>query len=216
MALYEVLLFDLDGTLTDSKEGITKSVQYALSKFGIEENELKELEKFIGPPLDESFNKFYSLKDEKVDRAIKYYREYYSVKGIYENSLYLGVPELLTQLRKLDKNMYVATTKPTVFAKEVLKHFNLDSYFIKIVGSFLDGSRTSKKELIEHVLSHIPKVAKSKIVMIGDRMHDILGANQVGIDSIAVSYGYGSEVELMKAKPTYLVKSIKELQNIFC
>ena len=111
--------------------------------------------------------------------------------------------------------MYIATTKPTVFAKEVLKYFNIDNYFTEIVGSFLDGSRTLKKELIEHILSDIPKVPKSKVVMIGDRMHDILGANQMGIDSIAVSYGYGSEAELMEGKPTFLVKSLEELQRIF-
>ncbi len=214
MASYRILLFDLDGTLTDSKEGITKSVQYALSKLGIIEDNLHNLEKFIGPPLDESFSGFYSLGKDEVRDAIKYYREYYSTKGIYENDLYPGIPELLKKLRESDKKMYIATTKPTIFAVEVLKHFNLDDYFSEIVGSFLDGRRTSKDELIKFILSRIPEVSKNKIVMIGDRRHDILGAKQTGIDSIAVSYGYGSLEELVKAEPTYIAGSIEELYQL--
>lgn len=214
MVSYRVLLFDLDGTLTNSKEGITKSVQYALSKLGIQEDNLHKLEKFIGPPLDESFSKFYSLSEDETVNAVKYYREYYAVKGIYENDLYPGIPELLSKLRDQDKDMYIATTKPTIFAKEVLKFFNIDDYFSEIVGSFLDGRRTSKAELIRFILSRIPEVAKRKIVMIGDRKHDIHGAKQTGVDSIAVSYGYGTLEELIKAEPTYIAGSVEELSGL--
>ena len=214
MVSYGLLFFDLDGTLTDSKEGITKSVQYALSKFGIKEDNLHNLEKFIGPPLDESFSKFYSLNEDEVVNAVKYYREYYAVKGIYENSLYPGIPELLEKFQELGKDMYIVTTKPTIFAEEVLKYFNIDDYFSQIVGSFLDGRRTSKAELIGYVLSCIPDVSKNKVVMIGDRKHDILGAKQTGIDSIAVSYGYGTLKELTKVEPTYIAGSIEELYGL--
>lgn len=214
MLSYDVILFDLDGTLTDSKLGITNSVRYALEKYNIMVKNLDELEAFIGPPLLDSFQEIYLFDEEKAKESIKYYREYFSKQGIFENTVYPKVPKLLKELKKLNKTLIVATAKPTVFAKKILEHFNLSQYFSAIVGSNLDGTRTSKSEVIDFVLSTIPNISKKNIVMIGDRKHDILGARENGLNSIAVTYGYGTNEELKKAEPTYFADSIEELLQI--
>ncbi|MCY6354620.1 HAD family hydrolase [Clostridium sp. ZS2-4] len=214
MSTYDVILFDLDGTLTDSKLGITKSVKYALEKYDIIVENLDELEVFIGPPLLDSFQEFYLFDKPKAAEAIKHYREYFTKQGIFENAVYPKISELLEELKKLNKTLIVATAKPTVFAKKILEHFNLSKYFSEIIGSNLDGTRDSKGEVINFVLSTIPNISKKNIVMIGDRKHDILGARENGLDSIAVTYGYGTNEELKKAEPTYFANSIEELLEI--
>ena len=208
---YEIILFDLDGTLTDPKVGITKAVKYALSKYDIKVEGLDELEKFIGPPLSESFKEFYSFPDEKITEVIGYYREYYADKGIFENQVYSDIPSLLIELKKKQKVLVVATSKPTVFAKKVLEYFNIDSYFDLIVGSNLDETRTSKSDVIQYIFSELEIEDLSKVIMIGDRKYDVIGANKNHIDSIAVAYGYGSQKELEEAKPTYYVNTVKEI-----
>jgi phosphoglycolate phosphatase len=152
MKEYKFILFDLDGTLTDPKVGITKSVQYALSKYDIKVEKLENLEVFIGPPLGESFKEFYSFTDDEARQAIEYYREYFGEKGIFENEVYPQIPILLKELKKKDKVLIVATSKPTVFAKRILEHFNLGNYFDLVAGSNLDGTRTSKAEVIQYIL----------------------------------------------------------------
>ena len=214
MTGYDVVLFDLDETLTDSKIGITKSVQYALSKFNIREDNLDNLESFIGPPLSESFQKNYGFEPSQAQDAVDFYREYFSTSGIYENVVYPGIPALLADLKSKRKELVVATSKPTVFANQILNSFNLYQYFTTVVGSHLDGTRTSKTEIIAHALSTLGKPKENSTVMVGDREHDIIGAQGNAIDSIAVTYGYGSLLELQRANPTYLAHAVEDIGTL--
>lgn len=212
--MYEIILFDLDGTLTDPKIGITSSVQYALQKMGIVADDIEELTPFIGPPLLNSFKEFYQMSDEEAKQAIVYYRERFTVKGLYENQVYLGMKELLDNLQQQGKILIVATSKPTEFSVKILEHFNLFQYFTAIIGSNLDGTRTDKGDVIEYALTNKNLAERSKIVMVGDRKYDIIGAKKNGIDAIAVTYGYGSYDELAAAKPDYIVSSVKDLSTL--
>ena len=211
MTGYDVVLFDLDGTLTDSKIGITKSVQYALSKFNIREDNLDNLESFIGPPLSESFQKHYGFETSQAQNAVDFYREYFSTSGMYENVVYPGIPDLLADLKSKRKELIVATSKPTIFANQILNAFDLYQYFTAVVGSHLDGTRTSKTEIIAHALSTLGKSKNNSAAMVGDREHDIIGAQGNAIDSIAVTYGYGSLLELQRANPTYLAHAVEDI-----
>lgn len=212
--MYNYILFDLDGTLTDPKEGITKSVDNALKYFNINVLNLDDLKIFIGPPLKESFIRFYNLTEEEAVIAIDKYREYFSVKGIYENNIYPGINDLLDKLKRKGKKIYLATSKPTIYAIEILKYFNIFDYFDGVFGSNLDGTNTNKKNVIENVLLESQIIDKSQVIMIGDRKHDIIGANENEIDSIAVLYGYGSVEELIGAKPKYILTSVLEIEKI--
>lgn len=209
---YDVILFDLDGTLTDPKLGITRSVQYSLASFGIIEPCLDNLDKFIGPPLKDSFKEFYGFDDCKADEAIIKYREYFSVKGMYENSVYPLIPKLLDTLSVQGRTLVVATSKPTVFSEKILEHFELAKYFSLVVGSNLDGSRVKKGEVIHCALEKMGLTDFDRIVMIGDRKHDIIGAKEVGIDSIGVLYGYGSLEEFEAEQPTYIANLVSDLE----
>ncbi len=211
---YNVILFDLDGTLTDSKLGITKSVKYALNYFGIAEPCLNNLEKFIGPPLRDSFMEFYGFNEDDARKAIEKYREYYSVKGILENAVYPYIPEFLNNLHTAGKILMVATSKPTVFAEKVLSNLDLLKYFSKVTGSNLDGSRIEKHEIIEFALKESDIKIDDGIIMVGDRKHDVVGANKAGIDSIGVLYGYGSLEELEIHKPTYIASTVSDVERI--
>lgn len=214
MCKYELILFDLDGTISDPKEGITKSVQYALQKLGKEEPDLDKLERFIGPPLQESFPKYYGYNEEITNQAIALYRKRFSQSGMFENELYPSISMLLDLLQKEGCILIVATSKPTIFAETILKYFQIEQYFTQIIGSNLDGTRTSKTEIIQYIVDLYPSYQLSDFVMIGDREHDIIGAKNVGIDSIGVTYGYGSYEELHKANATYIVESIDQLTDI--
>ena len=210
-ALYKNILFDLDGTLTDSAEGVTKSVQYALKKYNIETT-LEELKPFIGPPLQRSFKEVFGFNAETVDEVIEHYREYYREKGIYQNRVYPLIPELLSELENRGINLYVATSKPTIFAEKILRHFKLDHFFKAITGSNLDGTRVEKKDVITHVLKQMEERGdNANTVMVGDRKHDILGAKACGLESIAVAYGYGSTAELEAAGPIHIAQSVEDL-----
>ncbi len=207
------ILFDLDGTLTDSAEGVTRSVQYALKMYGIEAS-LEELRSFVGPPLHWSFENSYGFSKTKAFQAVEYYREYYREKGIFENKLYPDITEMLDTLVKSGAILYVATSKPTVFAQQVLQHFNIDRFFTTIAGSNLDGTRVDKSEVIDFVLSNNGDIVKNRAVMVGDRKHDIIGARTCGLESVAVTYGYGSPTELTTAEPTFMVNSVGELSEL--
>ncbi|MBC7958787.1 MAG: HAD family hydrolase [Vallitaleaceae bacterium] len=207
---YQNILFDLDGTLTDSKEGITKAVQYALSKFDIDAPNLDLLESFIGPPLEVSFKDLYHFSEEDIKKAISHYRVYFAEQGMYENVLYPGIENLLKILKGKGRRIYVATSKPTFFAEQILKHFSIDSYFDGVFGSHLDGRRVDKTEIIAAIMKErIP--TDETVVMIGDRKYDIIGARNNGVDTIAVGYGYGSEDELKICEPNYFVHNLDEL-----
>lgn len=206
------ILFDLDGTLTDPKEGITKSVQYALKKFGIEE-ECDNLTKFIGPPLDISFKEFYGFDSEESKLAVKYYRERYSEIGLFENKIISGIPEVLDQLKKSGKILLVATSKPTIFSIKICDKFNLSQYFHKILGSELNGERSNKWEVINELIKEY-NCSLDDAIMIGDRKHDIIGAKKCGISSIGVQFGYAEKGELAEAGADYIVNRPEELLNI--
>ncbi|SDF08612.1 HAD family hydrolase [Sporomusa acidovorans] len=211
---YQVILFDLDGTLTDPKVGITKSVQYALAKFAIHEPDLEKLVPFIGPPLVESFQEFYSLSREEAVAGVGYYREYFTQAGMFENAVYPGTREMLALLSGTGKKLLVATSKPTVYSQQIIEHFNLPQFFQLIVGSNLDGSRIHKDEIISYILTELNCMEKKDIVMVGDRKHDVIGAQKNSIDSIAVQYGYGTVKELQDAGPTYMAATVDELTEL--
>ena len=215
MKKYDIVLFDLDGTLTDPGEGITSSVAYALNKYGIEVKDKRELYKFIGPPLYESFSTFYGFSEEKSREAIEYYREYYREKGINECKLYDGIEELLSNLKKAGYKLSLATSKPDVFAHRVLENYNIHKYFDFIGAATADEkTRSTKEQVIEYVLTSLNVTDNSKVVMIGDRCFDINGAKQFKMDSIGVTFGYGSYNELLECGATYIVDSTKEIEKI--
>ncbi|PES72343.1 phosphoglycolate phosphatase [Bacillus cereus] len=212
--MYKTFLFDLDGTLTDPKEGIINSVLYALEKIGIEEVNISELDSFIGPPIQQSFIDRYNMNEIEGERAVFYFREYLKQSGLLENKVYDGITTLLQELKDAGNRLFVATSKPTVFAKQVIEHFQLTTFFEEIVGSNLDGTRIKKEEIIAHILQTNEELEKEEMVMIGDRKHDVIGANSNGIASIGVLYGYGSEIELSDAGAIHIVKDVEELQSV--
>lgn len=212
---YKIVVFDLDGTLTDPKVGITKSVQYALHHLAIVEPDLEKLTAFIGPPLSESFARYYLLDEAKIANAIPLYREYFQYQGIFENEIYPGITELLQDLKKSGRFLAVATSKPTVFAEQILRYFDLEPYFDLVVGSNLDNTRTTKTEILAEVLQMCSQYSLRDFVMIGDREHDVIGAKNVGIDSIGVTYGYGSLDELKESGVNFMVGNIGELRRWF-
>lgn len=211
MSKYEFILFDLDGTLTDSCVGITNSVSYALNKFDISIKDRTELYKFIGPPLIDSFMEFYNFSEEQAKQAITFYREYYTEKGIMENEVYAGIEDVLASLVKNGKRLCVATSKPEPFAKQILEHLNLSKYFEYIAGATLDENRTKKDEVIEYALEQCKFTDRRKAVMIGDRKHDILGASKCSLDSIGVLFGYGSRKELEAAGANYIAETVHDI-----
>jgi len=210
------LLFDLDGTLTDPKIGITTCVQYALRSFGIEEPDLDVLEPFIGPPLKESFMEFYGMDEAQAEAAVEKYRERFRDIGLYENEVYKGIPKMLRTLQAKGMHLAVASSKPTVFVERILKHFHMEQYFEVIVGSELDGTRVNKDEVVQEALSRLfqgKPVWKEQVYMIGDRKFDVEGAKAHGIESVGVAYGYGDAEELMEAGADYMVFSVEELRQ---
>lgn len=208
------ILFDLDGTITDPMLGITKSVKYALEKFNIQVEDLNDLCKFIGPPLKDSFMEYYNFTECDAEKAINFYREYFSTEGLYENEVYDGFEELLISLKENQKTLIVATSKPTVFAKTILNHFELSNYFDLICGSNLDGTMSKKGDIIKYIIDEVKIENPSKMVMVGDRKHDIYGAIENKIDSIGVLYGYGDYEELSNSNSTYIVSNVNELKNL--
>ena len=208
------VLFDLDGTLTDPAVGITNSVAYALNRYGITVSDKSTLNCFIGPPLAESFSKYYGFDKEKANEAVNVYREYFSVTGKFENLLYEGVKELLGSLKDNGKTVILATSKPEVFAIEILKHFEIFDYFDTVCGSELNGSRVDKHEVIECALERANVTDREGAIMVGDRMHDIIGASRSSIQSVGVTYGYGSINELNDAGATYTVNTVNELKAL--
>ncbi len=208
---YEYILFDLDGTLTDPAIGITNSVMYALEKYGIKVSDRSQLYKFIGPPLWDSFEKYYGFSKEEAKQAVEYYREYYRDKGIYENLVYEGFEDLLKLLKANGKTLIVATSKPEVFAKQILEYFNIAKYFTFIAGGNLDGTRVKKDEVISYALESCNILDKSKVIMIGDREHDIIGAKKNSIHSMGVLFGYGDREELENAGADYIVETVSDI-----
>ncbi len=211
--MFDLILFDLDGTLTDPKEGITNCVRYALESFGIHEEDMSVLLRFIGPPLADMFMEAYGFSKEKALTAVEKYRERFRDVGLFENSLLDGAEELLSALCSDGKKLALATSKPFVFAKRIIEKYGIDKYFDYAVGAELDGTRGYKDEVIREVL-HVSGVEDlSKVVMVGDRKQDIHGAKKCGIASIGVRCGYAEENELEQAGADYIFENLAELQK---
>ncbi len=209
--MYQYLLFDLDGTLTDPYEGITKSFQYALHAFGIEED-LKNLNPVIGPPLIDSFMNFYGFSKEEAELGVAKYRERFAVTGIHENTIYPGIPELLEGLKNHGYTLCLATSKPEIFAKQILENFDIAKCFSVVVGAELDGTRNYKKDVITEVLKQLGNPPLDKVLMIGDRRQDVDGAKACNIASMGVRFGYAEPGELEDAGADYFADTVEELK----
>ena len=203
--LYKYIFFDLDGTLTDPGEGITKSVEYALGKYGITVDDRSSLYSFIGPPLFESFMKYYGFSREKAFEAVSYYREYFAETGLFENRPYEGIYDVLGRIRESGRTMVIATSKPEVYTERILERFGLSQYFDFVAGATLDSSRVNKSDVIAYAMKISGAADPSEILMIGDRSHDVTGACDNGIDCAGVLYGYGDREELEAAGARYIL-----------
>ena len=208
---YKYVLFDLDGTLTDSAIGITNSVAYALKRWNIEVEDKSTLNCFVGPPLAQSFEKYFGFSGQQALQAVEEYRVYYRDRGIFENLVYPGIPELLAALRAKGKKIILSTSKPEHFAKQILEHFDLMKYFDFVAGATMDSSRTKKGLVIKYALSELGISDVSECVMVGDRDQDVDGARENGIECIAVLYGYGSLEELSSSSPAYIAETVEDI-----
>ncbi|MDO5010276.1 MAG: HAD hydrolase-like protein [Intestinibacter bartlettii] len=210
---YDIIAFDLDGTLTASDRGITNSMQIALRHFGIE-RDTESLKRHIGPSLTDTFREYVGDDEEQIQLAIKKYREYYVAGGMLENDLYEGVEETLKEIKNRGKKIILASSKPMVYCEQILKHYGLDKYFDFIGGSNLDETRSKKVEVISFSLENINETPGSNVLMVGDREYDILGAKGLGMDSVGVLFGYGSKEELQEAGATYTIEKMTDLLEI--
>ena len=235
MHKYQFLLFDLDGTITDSGPGIMNAASYALSRYNIEEPDPERLRLFVGPPLDKSFMGRYGFSEEDAWKAIGYFREYYNDGGIFENSVYPGIEELLCDLRSKGYLVAIASSKPQVMIHKVLGHFDIDKYFDVVVGCELDGTRSTKSEVVEEVLRQLSelgvkrdiisqdvtdeneriRIVKEHGIMIGDRCYDVEGSHSLGLPCIGILYGYGTRKEMEEAGADYILETVKDLENFF-
>ena len=217
--MFDYYFFDLDGTLTDPAEGITNSFVHAIKYFGLEVPPYEKLCTFIGPPLVATFQKEFGFDDEKSMEGVKKYREYFAQKGIFENKVYDGIENVLAHLQSKRKHLLVATSKPEEYSVKILEHFGLAKYFDFICGSNMDETRSKKEEVIDYALEKCRAVNKadfdkSKVLMIGDREHDIIGAKKNGIKSCGVLYGYGSKKEFEAAGADYIVDNVRNLLEL--
>ena len=212
--MFDYLFFDLDGTLTDPALGITNSFKYALKYFGLEIPSYETLCSFIGPPLPDTFKNLLGFSDEKVTEGVKKYREYFSTKGLLENSVYPGIPKLLESLKQAGKKLVVATSKPEEYSVKIIEHFDLSKYFENVCGSLMNETRSKKDQVIEYAIERNNIKDRSKILMIGDRKHDILGAKKAGIKSCGVLFGYGSLEELQTAGADFIAENVSRLDKI--
>lgn len=217
--MYDYIFFDLDGTLTDSQEGILKSLKLGLEEVGIKKNE-DELKIFIGPPLYDIFKNSFSLSEEETQKAIKGFRKYFESKGIFENRLYDGIEGVLKKLKSSGKHLVIATSKPEDFAIKIAVHFKIDEYFDFICGSSMDETRSAKDEVINYAMKKCGFTKESppgenEILMVGDRYNDVQGAHKNGIKALYVLYGYGNQDEAEKCKADFILKTVEDLSNFF-
>ena len=212
--LYNTILFDLDGTLTDPAKGITGGVAHALDYFGNKYKSRKSLEIFIGPPLREQFMEYCNVDREKGEEYVAKYREYYAVTGIYENKVYDGIEEMLKRLKDAGKKIVLATSKPEKFALIILEHFGLIKYFDFVAGALMSNTRTKKDEVIAYALENIGEYDLSSTIMVGDRLHDVVGAAECGMRSIGVLWGYGSRCELEESGADFIAENIGDIVKI--
>lgn len=211
---YKHILFDLDGTLTDPALGITNSIMYALRKNGIEPPDRKELYCCIGPPLIDAFMQMWGFSKEGAEKALSDYREYFSQHGLFENEVYAGINELLSELCKSGKKLYLATSKPEIYARQILEHFNLSQYFTFIAGNTLSEDRPKKVDVINYLFKVCPELDVKNTVMVGDRKFDVIGAHAAHLPCIGVLFGYGSREELEGAGADSLANTVLELKAL--
>ncbi len=212
MKQYKCVFFDLDGTLSDPYEGITKSVQGALLSLGINEPSRENLRRFIGPPLRESFARYYGVPADKIEEAIREYRAYFSNKGIFENTLYIGIDSFLSELSRNGTRILLATSKPEPYAKRITEHFGISKYFYEQCGADFEGKLDTKAQVVAEAL-RLCGMDKSEILMVGDRCHDIIGAKENGIDSAGVLWGYGTREELEEHGADMIFESIEDMRG---
>lgn len=212
--MFDYILFDLDGTLTDPREGITRSVQFALAKMGIEEPDLSALEHFIGPPLYDEFRRCYDLDDAAAKAAVAAYRERFSAAGWRENILLDGVPALLQQLKAAGRSIAIASSKPTVFVERILRLFAIDGHFDVVSGATLDGTIGTKTQVVAQALSLLGVTDTDRAVLVGDRLHDVEGARANGLACIGVTFGFGGRAELEQAGADQIVDSVQDLAAV--
>ncbi|OXS28542.1 MAG: phosphoglycolate phosphatase [Desulfovibrio sp. MES5] len=209
---FNPIFFDLDGTITDSAQGIIRAVQYALEYFNISATE-ESLIPFIGPPLRDSFAHFFPGDTEKLEQVVAKYREYYVEQGIFQSRLYDGIADLLRQLAENGHTLALATSKPEPFAVRIIEHFNLTRYFACIAGAQFKGERTDKPAVLRYACQTLGVTPSAGCLMVGDRKYDVLGAHEVGMPCAAVLYGYGSEEELKKAGADQICPDVKGLRK---
>ncbi len=212
--MFDYIFFDLDGTLTDPALGITNSFKHALKYFGLEIPSYEKLCSFIGPPLVDTFRTQFGFSEEKAALGVVKYREYFAEKGLLENSVYPGIPDLLSDLKDAGKRLVVATSKPEEYSVKIIEHFGLAPYFENVCGSLMDESRSKKDQVIEYALERNKIEDRSKVLMVGDRKHDILGAKKTGLKSCGVLFGYGSLDELKESGADYIAGDMAELKKI--
>lgn len=208
------VFFDLDGTLTEPGLGITNSIMYAMKQLGMVVPPRQELYRFIGPPLLEEFQTVYGVSQETSEEMLRHFRTYFGTRGIFENSLYDGVQEMLQSLRSSGCRLILATSKPELFAEQVLEHFDLRHFFDIVAGSTMDEKRTAKAEVIAYAIGRAGDVDQARSVMVGDRSHDVYGGRANGMDTIGVLYGYGSREELCDAGAAYLAQTVPEIAEL--
>ena len=202
---FDTLLFDLDGTLTDSTEGIVRCLEYALERMGFDIPE--DTNKFLGPPLYRSFAEFCGMNEEQVNEAVRIFRERYSTVGLFENRVYDGVPEMLKRLRDGGKRIMVATSKPEVYAVRIFDRFGLSQFFEIVGGANINGTRNDKDEVIEYVLEKAGISDRNSVLMIGDRRQDVLGAHKTGLKCMGILWGFGSIEELTEAVADFIAET---------
>ena len=220
-ALYQYIIFDLDGTLTKSEEGLYDSITYALEKSGVDPGDRKDMRRMIGPVLWESFQKFYNMSAEEADRACAFFTEAYEKEGIYNVSLYEGVVQMLESLRNAGRILLVVTAKPRDMAETVLNHTGINQYFQAVIGPARGQKKTDKGSLLKEALSFLATTGKDhfqkeQAVMVGDRMFDMTGAAEAGIQSIGVLYGYGERQELISSGAEHLADTPADVVKLVC
>ncbi len=213
--MYKTVMFDLDGTLTESAPGITTSISVVLDKWGIPYRDLKELEIFVGPPLKEAIRDYYNMTDEKATEFVREFRAHYTTEGLFISSVYPGVEDLLKKIKASGRKVMLATSKPEVTAIRIIEHFGIAKYFDEVAGATEDNSRVRKADVIRYLMGKLPEDERNigDFIMVGDREHDIFGAKEVGVDSIGVLYGYGSREEFENAGATYIAETATDVYD---
>lgn len=214
MKNYKHILFDLDGTIINSSLGVTNSVMHSLKKLGEPIPEREELYKFIGPPLFTSYTQYCGFSQEKANLAIEYYREHFEKKDLFNNELYSGIEDVLSCIHDSEKTLIVATSKPEVFAKQILDKFDISKYFDFIIGATFDGKRNHKDEVLDYILKNCNIDDKQDCVLVGDTRFDAIGAKNVGIDCIGVAYGFGTKQELTQNGVITIADKVEDLKRI--